>query len=88
MPIHYLYIAAIAAAPLFGILAFSRGRRPCPHCGRRTARTAEAATTNPLVLRPGDILYRCRACGGAMRYARGPTRKEYWEPVREQREAG
>jgi phage terminase large subunit GpA-like protein len=88
MPIQLLYLAVIAAAPVVGILAFSRGRLPCPHCGRRSARTLESSTTNAALLLPGGMVYRCRACGGAMRYARGPTRKEYWEPVVESRAAG
>jgi hypothetical protein len=88
MPIQLLCLAVIAAAPVVGVLAYSRVRLPCPHCGRRSARAPESAERNPAVLRPGSTFYRCRACGGAMRYARGPNRKEYWEPIGGAKEAG
>jgi chromosome segregation ATPase len=65
-----------SALPLVGRF----GRRPCPHCGRKSSRAlAEGPSIAGLI--PARVVYVCRACGGAMRYARGPNRKEYWEAV-------
>lgn len=64
------------ALPLMGRF----GRRPCPHCGRKSSRAiVDDPSTAGLI--PAQVVYVCQACGGAMRYARGPNGKEYWEPV-------
>ncbi len=59
----------------------SRRRQPCPHCGRRAARTVVSFRPGLGQIRPESLVYACSACGGAVRYARRPTGQEYWEPI-------
>ncbi len=87
MPIELLVLVPLTAAAAAGVYILTRGRQPCPHCQSRGPRTSRPVNERALVLRPGDLIYECDACHGAMRYARGPNRREYWEPVLEIRES-
>jgi phage terminase large subunit GpA-like protein len=70
-------IAALGVLPLAGWLV----RQPCPHCGRRASRTVHDVQSIVGVPDARSITYTCRACRGAMRYARRPTGQEFWEPI-------
>jgi hypothetical protein len=82
----YLLPSGVALAIGVVLLAAwlrSRGRQPCPHCGRKKARAVLEIETGPTGVGPRSIVYECRGCGGAMRYARRPTGEEFWEAVEE-----
>lgn len=72
-----------SAAVALGIAAWflAKARRPCPHCGRKAERAIR--TVHSVAGGARDLLYECRACGGAMRYARRPDGEEFWEPIEE-----
>ena len=89
MTIPIWYIVPVACAVLTAIaipiaprlLVRARGRSECPHCGVRTTRTIINFGTGSDRVSARAILYRCRNCGGAMRYARRSNGSEYWEAV-------
>jgi hypothetical protein len=57
-----------------------RRRKPCPYCGRRASRVVREVHA-PAGLAPRALTYACRACGGALRYARRPNGEEFWVPI-------
>jgi phage terminase large subunit GpA-like protein len=79
----WLLIPALGALAAMGLLPLAGRfvRQPCPHCGRRASRTVLDVQSIAGVPDARSITYTCRACGGAMRYARRPTGQEFWEPI-------
>jgi len=75
-------VMAVGAIPMAGWL-FIQARQPCPHCGRKASR-AIREVHSPGGLGARALTYSCRACGGAVRYARRPNGQEYWVPVDDQ----
>lgn len=86
MPNEFLAMLPVVGF-LLGIVGwtwFHRSRRePCPYCGRRSGRLLAEHRLGPDGLRPQALIYQCRTCRGALRYARRPTGQEYWEQVDE-----
>ena len=81
-------VAAVAAVTVAGAIPaagwwFGRGRQPCPHCGRKAPRTVRDVHSAAGGLAARDLTYACRACGGAVRYARRPDGEEFWEAIPE-----
>lgn len=72
------FVAAASVLPIAGWLV-TRGRQPCPHCGRRAARTIQSV--HSVVGGARALIYACRSCNGSVRYARRPDGREFWEPM-------
>lgn len=75
-------VMAVGAIPMAGWL-FMQARQPCPHCGRKASRTIREVHSVAGGLGARALTYACRACGGAVRYARRPDGQEYWVPADE-----
>ena len=71
-------VLAAGVLPIAGWLV-TKGRQPCPHCGRRAARSIRAVHSVAGGARA--LTYACRSCNGAVRYARRPDGEEFWEPI-------